>query len=76
MPNYDDYMCKYNAESPKLGSNRFNSNAKTKYINIAELGIIYLLYAYCPPFSLFPLFSSFSPLQFSANDLNEYIIGS
>ena len=34
------YMRKYNAESPKQGSKRFNSNAKTKYI--ADLGIMYL----------------------------------
>ena len=33
-------MHKYNAESPKQGSKRFNSNAKTKYI--ADLGIMYL----------------------------------
>ena len=31
---------KYNAESPKQGSKRFNSIVKT--INIADLGIIYL----------------------------------
>ena len=34
------YMSKYNAESPKQGSKRFNSIVKT--INIADLGIIYL----------------------------------
>ena len=33
-------MRKYNAESPKQGSKRFNSIVKT--INIADLGIIYL----------------------------------
>ena len=33
-------LCKYNAESPKQGSKRFNYIAKTKYI--ADLGIIYL----------------------------------
>ena len=31
---------KYNAESPKQGSRRFNSIVKTKYI--ADLGIVYL----------------------------------
>ena len=34
------YLRKYNAESLKQGSKRFNSNAKTNYI--ADLGIIYL----------------------------------
>ena len=34
------YMRKYNAESTKQGSKRFNSIVKT--INIANLGIIYL----------------------------------
>ena len=34
------YIRKYNAESPKQGSKRFNSAVKT--INIANLGIIYL----------------------------------
>ena len=34
------YMRKYNAESPKQGSRRFNSIVKTKYI--ADLGIVYL----------------------------------
>ena len=33
-------MRKYNAESPKQGSKRFNSIVKT--INIVDLGIIYL----------------------------------
>ena len=33
-------MHKYNAESPKQGSKRFNYIVKT--INIADLGIIYL----------------------------------
>ena len=33
-------MLKYNAESPKQGSKRFNSIVKT--INIVDLGIIYL----------------------------------
>ena len=35
-------MRKYNAESPKQGSRRFNSIVKTKYI--ADLGIVYLWY--------------------------------
>ena len=34
------YMRKYNAESPKQGSKRFNSIVKTKYID--DLGIVYL----------------------------------
>ena len=33
-------MRKYNAESPKQGSIRFNSIVKTKYIDV--LGIVYL----------------------------------
>ena len=33
-------MLKYNAESPKQGSRRFNSIVKTKYID--DLGIVYL----------------------------------
>ena len=35
-------MLKYNAESPKQGSRRFNSIVKTKYID--DLGIVYLCY--------------------------------
>ena len=34
------YMRKYNAESPKQGSRRFNYIVKTKYID--DLGIVYL----------------------------------
>ena len=34
------YMRKYNTESPKQGSRRFNSIVQTKYI--ANLGIVYL----------------------------------
>ena len=37
---YNISYFKYNAESPKQGSKRFNSNVKT--INIVPLGIIYL----------------------------------
>ena len=35
-------MRKYNAESPKHGSRRFNSIVKTNYID--DLGIVYLSY--------------------------------
>ena len=42
-------MGKYNAESPKQGSRRFDSNVKTKYI--ADLGIVYLWVK--PPFFYF-----------------------
>ena len=56
------YMHKYNAESPKQGSKRFNSIVKVKYI--ADLGIIYLCSHYRTnplSFTLHFLFPSFPP---------------
>ena len=38
-------MRKYNAESPKQGSRRFNYIVKTKYID--NLGIVNLCFAHC-----------------------------